>query len=108
MVELRRCRLANVFGRIHRDNPTATRAYDDRSIVLITPGLEAVVVSIVPISIHGDAYVDVVLTPAGSSDPVERLTTRLGTEAIEGDLRPGDRVRVLGFLRTVTALRRIG
>lgn len=74
--------------------------------MLIVPGQEGVVLSLVPVSIHGDRYVDVVLEVAGP-DGGERLSARLGTEAVDDDLAPGDRVQIEGFLRTVTGLRKI-
>jgi hypothetical protein len=77
--------------------------------MLIRPGQEGIVVSITPVSIHGDRYVDVVIADASRmDDPDARLSARLGSEAIEGDLAPGDRIAVEGFLRTVTGIRKIG
>ena len=74
---------------------------------MIVPGMEATVIAIASVSIHGDDYIDVVLAPSGSRDPADRLRARLGMEAIIGELIPGDRVQVEGFLGTVTGLRRI-
>jgi hypothetical protein len=77
--------------------------------MLITPGQEGIVVSIMPVSIHGDRYVDIVIADASRpDDPDARLSARLGSEAIEGDPAPGDRIVVEGFLRTVTGIRTIG
>lgn len=76
--------------------------------MLISPGQEGIVVSITPLSIHGDRYVDVVIADAARpDDPDARLSARLGSEAIEGDLTPGDRIVVEGFLRTVTGIRKV-
>ena len=76
--------------------------------MLITPGQEGIVVSIARVSIHGDPYVDVVIAdPDSPTDPGSRLSARLGPEAIAGDLAPGDRVRVEGFLRMVTRIEKI-
>lgn len=72
--------------------------------VLITPGLEAVLVSITRLSIHGDEYVDVVIVLP--QDPASRLLARLGAEAVDEGLAPGDTVIVEGFLKTVTGLRK--
>lgn len=75
---------------------------------MITPGQEGIVISITPLSIHGDRYVDVVIADAGLPEDLDaRLSARLGPEALEGDLAPGDRVLVEGFLKTVTGLRKI-
>ena len=66
-------------------------------------------ISITPLSIHGDRYLDIVIADAGLPEDLDaRLSARLGAEAIEGDLAPGDRVLVEGFLKTVTGLRKIG
>ena len=76
--------------------------------MLITPGQEWIVVSITPLSIHGDRYVDVVIADPDLPDsPDGLLSARLGSEAIEGDPAPGDRVLVEGFLKTVTGLRKL-
>jgi hypothetical protein len=77
--------------------------------MVIAPGQEGVVLSIGRVSIHGAEYVDVLIgDPAAPEDPAGRLSARLGPEAIVGDPRPGDRVRVEGFLSTVTGIERIG
>lgn len=77
--------------------------------MVITSGQEGVVLSIGQVSIHGAEYVDVVIgDTAAPNDPGGRLSARLGPEAIVGDPRPGDRVRVEGFLSTVTRIERIG
>ena len=77
--------------------------------MLIGPGQEGIVLSVTPVSIHGDRYVDIVIADASRpEDPDARLSARLGSEAIEGDLAPGDRILVEGFLGTVTGVRKIG
>ncbi len=77
--------------------------------MLIIPGLEGIVLSLTPVSIHGDRYVDIVIVDASRPDDHDaRLSARLGSEAIEGELSPGDRIAVEGFLRTVTGIRKIG
>lgn len=109
---MRQSRLTKLF---------ATRVADNRervariprcpslTLVQITPGQEGIVISITPLSIHGDRYVDVVIADdALPDDPHARLSARLGSEAIDGDLAPGDRVLVEGFLRMVTGIRKIG
>ncbi len=73
--------------------------------MIIQPGQEAILVSIEPVTLHGDPYFDVVIAdPAAPDDADARIRARLGPESIEGDPRPGDRVRVEGFLRTVTSI----
>jgi hypothetical protein len=75
----------------------------------IAPGQEGIVLSIAPLSIHGDEYVDVVIAdPEAPDDPAARLSARLGPEAIVGDIGPGDRVRVEGFLSMVMRIEKIG
>ena len=77
--------------------------------MVIVPGQEGIVVSLARVSIHGDEYVDVVIAdPAAPEDLEHRIGARLGPEAISGDVAPGDRVRVDGFLRMVTRIERIG
>jgi hypothetical protein len=77
--------------------------------MIITPGQEGVVISITAVSIHGDAYFDVVIArPDAPDDPASRLAARLGAEAVVGDVEPGDRVRVEGFLRLVTRIEKVG
>jgi hypothetical protein len=77
--------------------------------MLISPGQEGIVLSVTPVSIHGDRYVDIVIADAGRPEDADaRLSARLGSEAIDGDLAPGDRIVVEGFLRTVTGIRKIG
>jgi len=74
----------------------------------IAPGQEGIVLSIAPLSIHGDEYVDIVIAdPEAPDDPGARLSARLGLEAVEGDVGPGDRVRVEGFLNMVTRIEKI-
>ena len=76
--------------------------------MVIAPGQEGIVVSIARVSIHGEEYVDVVVADSDSlDDPASRLTARLGPEGIIGDIVPGDRVRIEGFLRMVTRLEKI-
>jgi hypothetical protein len=76
--------------------------------MVIAPGQEGIVLSITQLSIHGDEYVDVVIAdPEAPDDLAARLSARLGPEAIVGDIAPGDRVRVDGFLRMVTRIERI-
>lgn len=76
--------------------------------MIIEPGQEALLVAIDPVSIHGDAYFDVVIAdPARPDDADRQLRGRLGREAVEGDPAPGDRVRVEGFLQTITRIVRI-
>jgi len=75
----------------------------------IAPGQEGIVLSIAPLSIHGDKYVDVVIAdPEAPDDFAACLSARLGPEAIVGDIGPGDRVRVEGFLSVVTRIGKIG
>lgn len=70
---------------------------------------ERIVLALSPVSIHGADYVDVLLAdPAAPEDAARALRARLGAEVIEGDPRPGDRVRVSGFLGTVLGIERIG
>lgn len=70
---------------------------------------EGVLVVAMPVRIHGDTYWDVVIgDPEAPADPDRQLRARLGPEAIEGDPRPGDRVRVEGFMRMVTRITRVG
>lgn len=70
---------------------------------------ERILLVLSPVSIHGAEYVDILLAdPAAPEDPGRALRARLGAEAIEGDPRPGDRVRVSGFLGTVLGIERVG
>jgi len=74
----------------------------------IAPGQQGIVLSITPLSIHGSEYVDVVIgDPDAPDDPAGRLSARLGPEAVVGDVRRGDRVRIEGFLRMVTRIEKI-
>ena len=76
--------------------------------MVILPGYEGIVVSITRVSIHGDEYVDVLIAdPEAPDDSRQRIAARLGSEAIAGDIAPGDRVRVKGFLRTITRIEKI-
>lgn len=76
--------------------------------MIIVPGQEGIVVSIARVSIHGEEYVDVVVADSDApDDSASRLTARLGPEGIVGDIVPGDRVRIEGFLRMVTRLEKI-
>lgn len=74
----------------------------------IAPGQEGIVLSIARLSIHGDEYVDVVIADsAAPDDPAARLSARLGPESIAGEVGPGDRVKVEGFLNMITGLEKI-
>lgn len=76
--------------------------------MVIAPGQEGIVLSIARFSIHGDEYVDVVIADAAApDDPAARLSARLGPEAIVGELGPGDRVKVEGFLHMITRLEKV-
>ncbi|HEY7472346.1 MAG TPA: hypothetical protein VIE68_08370 [Gemmatimonadota bacterium] len=76
--------------------------------MVIAPGQEGIVISITRVSIHGEPYFDVVISETDGPDvPPSRLSARLGPEAIVGDVARGDRVRIHGFLRMVTAIERI-
>lgn len=77
--------------------------------MVIAPGQEGIVISLARVYIHGEEYVDVVIAdPEAPDDAATRLSARLGPEGIVGDVAPGDRVRVEGFLRLVTRVERIG
>ena len=77
--------------------------------MVIVPGQEGIVISLARVSIHGAEYFDVVIAdPAAPEDLDRRIGARLGPEAISGDVAPGDRVRVEGFLRMITRIERIG
>lgn len=77
--------------------------------MVIVPGQEGIVISVARVSIHGDEYVDVVIAdPDAPDDVARRIGARLGPEGIAGDVAPGDRVRIEGFLRMVTRIERIG
>ncbi|HJR54054.1 MAG TPA: hypothetical protein VJ982_10105 [Gemmatimonadota bacterium] len=77
--------------------------------MVIVPGQEGIVISLTRVSIHGDEYVDVVIAdPAAPEDLTRRIGARLGPEGIAGDVAPGDRVRVEGFLRMVTRIEKVG
>jgi hypothetical protein len=74
----------------------------------IAPGQEGIVLSLARVSIHGDEYVDVVIAdPEAPEDAAARLSARLGPEAIAGDVQPGDRVKVEGFLSLITRLEKV-
>ena len=76
--------------------------------MVIAPGQEGIVISLARVAIHGDEYVDVVIAdPDAPEDAAARLSARLGPECIVGDVAPGDRVRVEGFLRMITRIERI-
>lgn len=76
--------------------------------MIIVPGQEGIVISLSRISIHGAEYVDVVIAaPDAPDEPERRIHARLGPEAISGEIAPGDRVRVEGFLSVVTRIERI-
>lgn len=76
--------------------------------MVIVPGQEGIVISLSRVSIHGDEYVDVVIADPDAPDDLERrIGARLGPEGIIGDIAPGDRVRIEGFLRMVTRIERI-
>lgn len=65
--------------------------------------------SVTSISIHGAEYVDVVLgDPDAPDDLTGRLSARLGPESVDGDVQPGDRVRIEGFLSLVTRIEKVG
>lgn len=73
--------------------------------MIVEPGQEAVLVAIEPVSLHGDRYFDVVIGDLEAPDDPERfLRARLGPEAVEGDPKAGDRVKLDGFLQTVTKI----
>jgi hypothetical protein len=76
--------------------------------MVIVPGQEGIVISLTRVSIHGDEYVDVVIADPGSPEDLEsRIGARLGPEAIGGDVAPGSRVRVEGFLRMITRIEKV-
>ena len=76
--------------------------------MVIAPGYEGFVLSLARVSIHGDAYVDVVIADSRAPDDAgARLSARLGPEGIVGDVQPGDRVRVEGFLNVITRLEKV-
>ena len=76
--------------------------------VIVEPGREYVLLAIAAVSIHGQTYYDVEIgDPARRGERDARLGGRLGPEAVEGDPAPGDRVRIEGFLRTITRVARI-
>lgn len=73
--------------------------------MIIQPGQEAILVSIDSVTLHGDPYFDVVVAdPDAPDDPDARVRARLGPESVEGDPRPGDRVKIEGFMQTITAI----
>lgn len=73
--------------------------------MIVEPGQEVLLVSIEPVSLHGDDYFDVVIAdPEAPDDRGNRVRARLGAEAVEGNPAAGDRVRVEGFLQTVTRI----
>lgn len=85
------------------------RAGRSFSTMVVVPGQEGVVRALSRISIHGAEYVDVLIAdPAAPDDPAGYLTARLGPEAVRGDVRVGDRVRVEGFLRMITGIEKVG
>lgn len=63
----------------------------------------AVVSELRPLSIHGMAYVDVVIRPDGGTGT---LSARLGPEAVPEGLAVGDRVVAVTVLSNVIELRR--
>jgi len=76
--------------------------------MVIAPGQEGIVLSLARVSIHGDEYVDVVIAdPDAPDDAAARLSARLGPEGIVGDVVPGDRVKVEGFLSLITRLEKV-
>jgi hypothetical protein len=76
--------------------------------VIVESGREYVLLGIAAVSIHGQTYYDVEIgDPARSGEGDARLGGRLGPEAVEGDPAAGDRVRVEGFLRTITRVAKV-
>ena len=76
--------------------------------MVIAPGQEGIVISLARVSIHGEEYVDVVIAdPEAPDDAAARLSARLGPEGIVGDVAPGDRVRIEGFLRMITRIEKV-
>ncbi|MDX1660893.1 MAG: hypothetical protein R3326_03795 [Gemmatimonadota bacterium] len=73
--------------------------------MIIRSGQEAILVSIQAVTLHGDPYFDVVVAdPDAADDPSAWIRGRLGPESVEGDPGPGDRVKLEGFLQTITAI----
>jgi hypothetical protein len=76
--------------------------------MVISSGQHGIVLSLAQVSIHGDAYFDVVIADSRArNDPAARLTARLGPEGIVGDVQPGDTVRVEGFLSVITRIEKV-
>ncbi len=67
---------------------------------------EAVLQQLQPISIHGQLSYDVYYTFADEPGGQERVA-RLGPEALDKDLQPGDRVRLDFLVGVVTAVHRV-
>jgi hypothetical protein len=67
---------------------------------------DAVLVRLQPISVHGQLSYDVHYTFADEPDGPTRVA-RVGREAIESRLQPGDRVSLDFLVGVVTAVRRL-
>lgn len=67
---------------------------------------DAVLVRLQPISVHGQLSYDVHYTFADEPDGPTRVA-RVGGEAIESRLQPGDRVSLDFLVGVVTAVRRL-
>ena len=71
---------------------------------MLQRSVEGILVSIAPLSIHGQVIWDVFFTAAGSPDTV--TVARIGPESVEKDLRPGDRIVVHTLFGVASQIRR--
>lgn len=73
---------------------------------MLTKSVEAVLMNIVPLSVHGQVIWDVYYAPAGAVDGT--VVARIGQESVDDGLQPGDRIVVDSVFGVVSRIRRAG
>ena len=72
---------------------------------MLQKSVEAILVSIVPLSIHGQVIWDVLFAPVGVPG-TETGVARIGPESVDEGLQPGDRIVVHTLFGVVSQIRR--
>ena len=71
---------------------------------MLPKSVEAVLVGIQPLSVHGQVIWDVAFTPADA--PAAPTIARIGPESVDPGLVPGDRILVDSLFGIVSRIRR--